>query len=71
MARLIGPMMPHLAEEMWAMLGHRTLLAETAWPVAEAALTQENSVTVGVQVNGKMRGKIELPAGASREPAAR
>ncbi|HEY4134767.1 MAG TPA: leucine--tRNA ligase [Alphaproteobacteria bacterium] len=61
MAQLIGPMMPHLAEEMWTMLGHETLLAETAWPAADAALTQDNSVTVGVQVNGKLRGTLELP----------
>ncbi len=69
MARLIGPMMPHLAEEMWTMLGHQTLLAETPWPVADAALTQENSVTVGVQVNGKMRGTLELARDAAQADA--
>lgn len=51
------------------MLGHKTLLAETPWPVADAALTLENSVTVGVQVNGKMRGTVELPRDAAQDEA--
>jgi leucyl-tRNA synthetase len=59
--RLIGPMMPHLGEELWAELGHRTLLVDTAWPVADAALLVEDVVTLAVQVNGKLRGTVELP----------
>ncbi len=57
---LIGPMMPHLAEELWHSLGHETLLADTAWPVADPNLLVENSVTIAVQVNGKLRGTLEL-----------
>jgi leucyl-tRNA synthetase len=68
-ARLIGPMMPHLAEEMWMELGHATLLAETPWPEAEAALLVEDSVTVAVQVNGKLRATIELPKDAANDVA--
>jgi leucyl-tRNA synthetase len=66
-ARLIGPMMPHLAEEMWAMLGGDGLLVDAGWPVADPALLVEDSVTVAVQVNGKLRATIELPKDA--EPA--
>ncbi|MBI2240894.1 MAG: leucine--tRNA ligase [Magnetospirillum gryphiswaldense] len=58
---LISPMMPHLAEEMWAALGHAIPVVDTPWPVAEASLLVEDSVTVAVQVNGKLRATIELP----------
>ncbi|MGE4280944.1 MAG: leucine--tRNA ligase [Magnetospirillum sp.] len=58
---LISPMMPHLAEEMWAALGHAVPVVDTPWPVAESTLLVEDSVTVAVQVNGKLRATIELP----------
>ncbi len=67
--RLIGPMMPHLAEELWQALGHDSLLVDQPWPVAEAALLVEDSVKVAVQVLGKLRGTIELPRDASEEDA--
>ncbi|MBF0334216.1 MAG: leucine--tRNA ligase [Alphaproteobacteria bacterium] len=67
--RLIGPMMPHLAEEMWRLLGRDGLLAEAAWPVPEPDLLTESAVTVAVQVNGKLRGTIDLPIDAPREAA--
>ncbi len=69
LVRLIGPMTPHIAEEMWSMLGHRELLARTPWPVAEPALTIEDKVTVAVQVNGKLRGTVDLPRGAMNSEA--
>ena len=59
-ALLIGPMMPHLAEEMWQALGHDRLLCQSEWPSADPALLVENSVTIGVQVNGKLRGTLDL-----------
>lgn len=63
-------MMPHLAEELWAELGHETLLAESPWPEVDESLLTQDTVTVGVQVNGKRRGEITLPADAD-EAAAR
>jgi leucyl-tRNA synthetase len=59
--RLLGPIMPHLAEAMWERLGHATLLAEVPWPVADAMLLASETVAVAVQVNGRLRGTVELP----------
>jgi leucyl-tRNA synthetase len=66
---LMAPMMPHLAEELWAELGHATLVSDTPWPVADAALLVEDSVTIAVQVNGKLRATIELPKDADAKLA--
>jgi leucyl-tRNA synthetase len=68
---LIGPAMPHLAEELWQRLGHGTLLAETAWPVADPKLVIDETVTVAVQVNGKMRATIHLPRDCDKAEAER
>jgi leucyl-tRNA synthetase len=57
---LVGPMMPHLGEELWAHLGGQGLLAEQPWPKAEAALTRDDTVTIAVQVMGKLRATLEL-----------
>jgi leucyl-tRNA synthetase len=67
--RLIGTMTPHLAEEMWEMLGRKTILAQTAWPEAYLPLTVEDTVKIAVQVNGKLRGTIELARGAAKGEA--
>jgi leucyl-tRNA synthetase len=67
--RLVGPMMPHLAEELWHLLGHDTLLADERWPDADPALVVEDTVTVAVQVNGKLRATIELPRDAAQAEA--
>ena len=64
--RLIGPMMPHLAEAMWRELGHTTLLADEPWPTADPDLARDEQVTIAVQVNGKLRGTIDLPRDAAR-----
>ncbi len=69
--RLIGPMTPHLAEELWQALGHTTLLADAAWPVADPALLVDETVTVAVQLNGKLRGTLALAKDAPKEFAER
>jgi leucyl-tRNA synthetase len=66
---LLGPMMPHLAEELWARLGHRALLADAPWPEADPAWLVEDRVTLAVQVNGKLRATISLPRGSDRATA--
>ena len=67
--RLVAPMMPHLAEEAWARLGMDGLVAEAAWPEADPALLVEDSVTIAVQVNGKLRDTLTAPRGLPREAA--
>jgi leucyl-tRNA synthetase len=54
-------MMPHLAEECWAALGHKSLAAEQPWPALEAALLVEETITLPVQVNGRKRADITVP----------
>ena len=66
---LLGPYAPHLSEELWNMLGHEGSNAYEAWPEADASLLVEDTVTLAVQVNGKMRGKVELAADASQADA--
>ncbi len=69
MVRCMNPMMPHLAEELWSMLGHETMLAETPWPAVDENLLVADTVTIAVQVNGKMRATITLPANADQKHA--
>jgi leucyl-tRNA synthetase len=63
--------MPHLADELWQRLGHGTLLAETAWPEADPKLVIDETVTVAVQVNGKLRATISLPRDCDKAEAER
>ncbi len=67
--KLMSPFAPHLAEEMWARLGHDTLIVTESWPQGDVKLAEDSTVTVAVQICGKMRGTIELPKGAPREDA--
>jgi leucyl-tRNA synthetase len=60
LVRLFHPMMPHLAEECWARLGHAGLVAEQSWPAVEQALLVEDTVTLPVQVNGKRRAEVTV-----------
>lgn len=61
LVQLIGPMMPHIAEELWRRLGRETLLANTPWPSADPTLLADETVTLAVQVKGKLRGTIDMP----------
>jgi leucyl-tRNA synthetase len=60
MVRLFHPMMPHLAEECWAALGHKALVATQPWPVLEPALLVETTITLPVQINGKKRADVTV-----------
>jgi leucyl-tRNA synthetase len=66
LVQLFAPMMPHLAEECWAALGHDCLVAETAWPKLEPALLIEATVTLPVQVNGKKRADVTVARDAGK-----
>jgi leucyl-tRNA synthetase len=68
LTRLVGPMMPHLAEELWQRLGHETPMVDQPWPEADPALTVDDAVTVAVQVNGKLRATITVPRDAEDDP---
>ncbi|MGI9477448.1 MAG: leucine--tRNA ligase [Hyphomicrobiaceae bacterium] len=65
--QMIGPMMPHLAEECWARLGYHTLLVEQPWPEADEALLVDDTVTIAVQVNGKRRDELTIARSASND----
>ena len=66
---LIGPMMPHLAEELWRLIGHEALLVDQPWPVADPALVRDDTVTLAVQVNGKLRATLDQPRDVNQEAA--
>jgi len=68
---LLSPFAPHLAEELWQRLGHSQSLAAEPWPTADAALLEESMLTLAVQVNGKRRDEIEVPADADEETIRR
>jgi leucyl-tRNA synthetase len=57
---MLGPMVPHLAEEMWQQLGHDETLATVPWPIADAELARDEQVTIAVQVNGKLRATLDF-----------
>lgn len=65
--QLLNPMTPHITEEMWQQLGHKNMLALSPWPVADKALTADDTVTIAVQVQGKLRGTIEAPKDGNEE----
>ena len=69
LAKLMNPVTPHFAEELWEALGHKTLLAQTPWPKADPAFLTDSAVVIGVQVNGKRRGEIRLAPDASQAEA--
>jgi leucyl-tRNA synthetase len=67
---LINPFTPHASHALWQLLGHaESVLEDQPWPVADPAAMVRDSLTLAVQVNGKLRGTIEVPAAASKEDA--
>lgn len=63
--RLLAPFVPHICEELWSNMKHNSSLDEVGWPVAQAALMQEEEKLIVVQINGKVRARITVPASAS------
>jgi leucyl-tRNA synthetase len=68
---MMAPMTPHLAEELWEMLGHSRGLWTVRWPAFNAELARDEEVEIPVQVNGKVRGRVKAAAGASQEQVVR
>ncbi len=65
--RLLSPYAPHLAEELWERLGNSSTVSLVPWPSYEEELTKDEIVEVVVQVNGKTRGKLQMPAGSPEQ----
>ena len=67
--KLLCPFAPHLCEEIWETIGGEGLLSLSQWPEYEESKTVEDSIEIGVQVNGKVRGTIVIPNGCAKEEA--
>ncbi|HBE07407.1 MAG TPA: leucine--tRNA ligase [Firmicutes bacterium] len=67
--KLIAPMAPHIAEELWQMTGHTGSVFESGWPVYDPALLVEETVTIVIQINGRVKDRLEMPKGISKEKA--
>ncbi|MDB4979233.1 MAG: leucyl-tRNA synthetase, partial [Candidatus Peribacteria bacterium] len=66
-ALLLAPLAPHLAEEMWEHLGHTDFIVKKTWPAFDPALLVSDTLTIAIQVNGKLRATIEVAAGATKD----
>ena len=67
---MLAPMTPHLAEELWEMLGHNGGLWTVSWPAFDAELAKDEEVEIVVQVSGKVRGRVKVAAGAAARGSA-
>ncbi|MCC5989394.1 MAG: leucine--tRNA ligase [Pararhodobacter sp.] len=67
LAQMMAPMVPHLAEEIWAMQGGEGLVAEAPWPVADKAMLVSDTITLPIQINGKRKAEIAVAADAPKE----
>jgi leucyl-tRNA synthetase len=65
--RLLAPITPHIAEELWSALGNTDSIIRASWPVADPAALKPESVEIILQVNGKIRGKLEVPPNAPED----
>ncbi len=68
---MLAPMTPHLAEELWELLGHEGGLWTVSWPAFNAELAKDEEVEIVVQINGKVRGKVKVAAGATEDEVMR
>ena len=67
LSRIVAPMVPHIAEEAWALFGESDLIAKAAWPEVDESLLVEDEVTIAIQVRGKLRDTITVAKGSSKE----
>jgi leucyl-tRNA synthetase len=64
---ILSPFAPHLAEELWEVLGHTPSVSEQPWPIFDPAMTISDRLTIPIQVNGKLRAKLDVGTDATRE----
>ena len=64
---MLSPIVPHICHALWEQLGHTEALIYTAWPVVDEAALEQDSLELVVQVNGKLRGRIEVAVDAARD----
>jgi len=69
--RLLAPFAPHITEELWSLRGGESSVHEQPWPTYDLVLTADETVTLIVQVNGKLRDRIAVPAGIPDDEARR
>ncbi|MCR5731720.1 MAG: leucine--tRNA ligase [Sphaerochaetaceae bacterium] len=67
LALLLSPYTPHLAEELWEMLGHKPSISKEKWPTYDMALCVDDTIEMVIQVNGKLRARMEMPKTASKD----
>ena len=67
--QLLAPLTPHIAEELWQATNHRGSIHQSSWPAYIEALTQDDTLTLVVQVNGKVRERIEVRSDISEQEA--
>jgi leucyl-tRNA synthetase len=65
----LSPIVPHITHTLWHGLGHERAIIDEPWPEPDAQALEQSMVELIVQVNGKLRGRLQLPAGAARETA--
>ena len=65
--QIVNPFMPHLTETLWQQMGMTPCLTDTPWPVVDEMGLEEETVTIGVQINGKLRATIDAPTNADRD----
>ena len=64
---MLSPIVPHITQSLWQQLGHDSLLAEQSWPMHDESALERDSIELVVQVNGKLRSKINVPVDADKE----
>jgi leucyl-tRNA synthetase len=64
---LLAPYVPHLAEELWVLAGHQPSIANQKWPEYQEELTIDDEIELVIQINGKVRSKIQVPLGLPKE----